>query len=64
MAETKLIEPEHIGDGLYMRDNGWNIAIAVNHHENEVAFIDSRNIDTAIIYLTRVRERLNQKKVK
>jgi len=62
MAETKLIEPEHIGDGLYMKDNGWNVAIAVNHHENNVAYIDIHDIDTAIQYLERVKERFKSSK--
>ena len=49
--------PVYIGDGLYMKDNGHNIAISVNHHENEVAFIDETDIDKAIDYLTRVKNR-------
>jgi hypothetical protein len=54
---NKLIEPRHIGDGLYMKDNEWNVAIAVNHHENDVAFIDIEDIDKAINYLTEVKKR-------
>lgn len=54
--EKKLVEPVHIGDGLYMTDCGWNIAIAVNHHENNVAFIDIDDIDRAIDYLMRVKK--------
>lgn len=58
---TDLIPPQHIGDGLYMKDNGWNVAIAVNHHENNVAYIDMNDIDTAIDYLKRVKQRIERK---
>jgi hypothetical protein len=46
-----LIPPSHIGDGLYMKDNGYQVAIAVNHHENDVAFV--------IQCLKRVKNRIN-----
>ena len=53
-----LISAEYIGDGLYMIDKGYNIAIAVNDHRNEVAFIDVEDIDKTIQYLQKVKERL------
>lgn len=55
---NNLIEPAYIGDGLYMRDNTWNVAIAVNHHKNEIAYIDISDIDKAIDYLQKVKERV------
>lgn len=55
--ETNLIPPEHIGDGLYMKDGGWNVIIAVNHHNNDIASIDINDIDRAIDYLTRIKNR-------
>lgn len=58
MDKKNLISPEHIGDGLYMKDNGYNIAIAVNHHENEVAYIDTYYIDRAIEYLNKVKDKI------
>lgn len=54
----ELIKPEHIGDGLYMNDTGYSVEIAVNHHENTVAAIDISDIDRAINYLNRVKERI------
>lgn len=54
----KLVKPTHIGDGFYMLDNEWNIAIAVNHHKNEVAYIDIDDIDKVINYLKLVKERI------
>ena len=56
-----LIPPQHIGDGLYMKDEGWYVAIAVNHHENNVASIGINDIDTVIEYLKRVKQRIERK---
>jgi hypothetical protein len=56
-----LIPPQHIGDGLYMKDEGWRVSIAANHHENNVASIDMNDIDTAIEYLKRVKQRIERK---
>ena len=36
----EVIPPEHIGDGLYMVDDGDCVAIAVNDHRYKVAYID------------------------
>ncbi len=61
MEDENLIPPRHIGDGLYMIDNGYNVAIAINYHNNEVAYIDMTYIDAAIQYLNKVKERINSK---
>jgi len=61
MEDENLIPPRHIGDGLYMIDNGYNVAIAVNHHNNEVAYIDMFDIDAAIQYLNDVKEKIKSK---
>jgi len=55
--EDKLIPPTHIGDGLYMADNDYNIKIAINHHNNVVAYLDVEDIDSAIEYLTKVKNK-------
>ena len=52
----KLILPQHIGNGLYMLDNGYSIEIAVNHHENVVAILDRADYQTAIDYITRCKK--------
>jgi hypothetical protein len=52
---TILIPPAHVGDGLYLVDYGYNVAIAVNHHTNEVAYIDAEHIDNVISYLQKVK---------
>lgn len=52
----ELVPPEYIGDGLYIIDHGYNVAIAVNDHRNEVAFIDVDDIDKVIQYLQKVKD--------
>lgn len=59
----KNIEPEHIGDGLYFLDKGYNIEIAVNHHLNVVAYLDIVDIYRAISYLKKVRNNGRHNKV-
>jgi len=56
MNDKRLIEPTHIGDGLYMLDKGYCIEIAVNNHTNIVASLDINDIDRAINYLITVKE--------
>lgn len=58
MAE--LVEPTHIGDGFYMIDNGYEIAIAVNHHTNIVVYIHVSYYDRVIEYINKCKE--NNKK--
>ena len=52
----ETIPPIHIGDGLYMIDYGYNVAIAVNDHKNEVAYINIEDIDKVINYLQKIKE--------
>lgn len=52
----EVIPPEHIGDGLYMVDDGDCVAIAVNDHRYKVAYIDIEDIDKVISYLLKVKE--------
>jgi len=58
-----MIEPKHIGDGLYFTDSGYYIEISVNHHNNVVAALDISDLNTAIDYLQRVKERLERSKI-
>lgn len=59
-----VIPPSHIGDGLYFTDNGYEVQIAVNHHENTVACLDMNDIQSAIDYLTKVQKRIQTLKNK
>ncbi len=60
--EKDLIPPSHIGDGLYFTDNGYEVKIAVNHHNNTVAVLDMNDIQSAIDYLTKVQKRIEKLK--
>lgn len=60
MPENKKFQ-RHIGDGLYMNFNGWSIEIAVNHHENTVAWLDINDFDTAIAFINECKKLINKK---
>lgn len=60
--ESTLIEPSHIGDGLYMIDKGYCVHIAANDHRNTVAVLDMDHIDRAIQYLQAVKQRIENQK--
>ena len=57
MNENNENKSEHIGDGLYMKDEGYAVSIAVNHHENKVAHLDIIDLDRAIKYLENVKQK-------
>jgi hypothetical protein len=46
MADKKkeLKDPAHLGDGVYVHDEGYRIAIAVNHHTNKVVYMEEYEI--------------------
>ncbi len=52
------INPEHVGDGLYLIDLGYAVEIAVNDHRNVVAAIDIDHIDNVINYLQKVKNKI------
>ena len=58
MPKVGLVQPEHVGDGLYLTDEGYNIAISANHHLNKVAYIDTNDIERVIDYLNQVKKRI------
>jgi hypothetical protein len=51
--KRELLKPDHLGDGVYIHDEGFRIAIAVNHHENKVVYMEDFVIETFIKYLKR-----------
>ena len=53
-----LIPPVHIGDGLYFIDDSYHVEIAVNSHNNVVAYLDIEDVQRAIDYLTKVQKRI------
>jgi hypothetical protein len=50
MAQKELLKPQHLGDGVYVHDEGYRLALAVNHHENKVIFIEESEIRALIAY--------------
>jgi hypothetical protein len=50
--EEKLLGPRHLGDGVYIHDEGGRIALAVNHHENKVIYMEQFEINNFIRYVT------------
>ena len=52
MAE-ELLEPSHLGDGVYIHDEGFRISLAVNHHDNKVIFMEKTEILNFIEYVKR-----------
>jgi Holliday junction resolvase len=55
MADEKLLEPSHLGDGVYVHDEGFRIAIAVNHHSNKVVYMEENEILGLIEYAKRAK---------
>jgi Holliday junction resolvase len=53
MAQKELIPPQHLGDGVYIHDEGYRIAIAVNHHENKVVYLEANEIQGLIDFSKR-----------
>ena len=52
MANKKeLLKPEHLGDGVYIHDEGHGIVLAVNHHENKVISMGEYEIKAFIEYV-------------
>ena len=51
MADTKkVLQPEYIGDGVYVHDEGFRLALAVNNHNNIVIYMEKYEILAFINY--------------
>jgi len=46
----ETIPPQHLGDGVYIHDEGYRIALAVNTHENVVAYLEKNEIEGLIAF--------------
>ena len=49
--KKELLKPEHLGDGVYIHDEGYRIVLAVNHHENKVISMEEHEIKAFIEYV-------------
>jgi hypothetical protein len=54
------MDDAYLGDGVYASHDGYQIWLAVNHHENKVVALDSNVIGRLFRYV----EMLNQQKEK
>ena len=53
--KRKLLEPEYLGDAVYVHDQGSQLALAVNHHENKVIYLEPEIIKALISYAKRAQ---------
>lgn len=49
-----LPEPAHIGDGVYVRFDGYHLRLAVNHHLHEVVALEPEVLRNLILYARRI----------
>ena len=50
-------ENKYLGDGLYVSFDGYQVAIAVNHHENKVAYLDNTVMDNLVEYIKEIKKK-------
>ena len=48
---SQKLPPRHLGDGAYVHDEGFQIALAVNHHENKVLYLDASAYKKLVAYV-------------
>ena len=49
----ELLKPDHLGDGVYIHDEGFQLVLAVNHHENKVVCLEKSVLEALIRYAKR-----------
>jgi len=55
---AKQIEARHLGDGLYVSFDGYQIAIRVNDHRNApVAFLDPNVMDALVKFIEEIKKK-------
>lgn len=55
MAQNKL-EHRHLGDGLYVKYDGYQIEIRVNNHNSlPVAYLDPHVMDALVEYIKEIK---------
>lgn len=47
-------EQVYLGDGVYASFDGYNIWLAVNHHENKIVALEKDVLDSLIKYANKV----------
>jgi hypothetical protein len=51
------LDSTYLGDGVYASFDGYHIALAVNHHENVVIYLDSSVQDDLVRYIEKIKNR-------
>jgi len=49
----EILKPQYLGDGVYVHDQGHQLALAVNNHENIVIYMGANEINALIEYAKR-----------
>lgn len=57
------MEQKYIGDGVYVGFDGYHVTIAVNHHENIVAYFEPEIMINLIDYWNQLLIKLQEKNV-
>ena len=50
MSDTEDKNDEHIGDGVYISHDGYQLWLAANHHENKVIALEPAVLSQLIKY--------------
>jgi len=53
MAQREILKPDYIGDGVYVHDEGYQLALAVDHHTNKVLYLEKDVLEALIRYAKR-----------
>ena len=56
MNKEALKTGKHIGDGVYVSYDGFNIIIAVNHHNNKVVYLEPKVVEALMAYIENLQE--------
>ncbi len=53
MSQKELVPPDYLGDGVYVHDGGYELILAVNHHDNKVIHMDKHVVEAFVRYAKR-----------
>jgi hypothetical protein len=54
MTDDRAQDQTYLGDGVYASHDGYQIWLAVNHHENVVVALDANVVQCLIRYATKL----------
>ena len=52
---------EYLGDGVYASFDGYQVWLAVNHHNNKVVALDPHVFDQLVDYVEEIKRKLENK---